>query len=142
MHNSVCRNFRQANISYRRFHLGQSMWRKIQTTEFSAQYRDKDSEIGKWLTLFYGLPYLAAEEIEDCFVMDNMSSAPDDAKCHQFADYLLENYVSSDARYPLSFGQIFHGKEVSEQQTDRKHSTRTSTGNCIPPTPVSLPSLM
>jgi hypothetical protein len=46
---------------------------------------DKDSEIGKWSTLFYDLPYLAAEEIEDCFVMDIMSSAPDDAKCHQFA---------------------------------------------------------
>ena len=142
MHNSVRRNFRQANISCCRFHLGQCIWRKIQTIGFSAKYRDKDSEIGKWLTLFYGLPYLDAEEIEDCFFMDIMSSAQDDAKCHQFADYMLENYVSSDARYPLSFGQIFHKKEVNEQQTDRKHSTRTSMDNCIPPTPVSLPSLM
>ena len=100
MHNSVRRNFRQANISCCCFHLGQSIWRKIQTIGFSAQYRDKDSEIGKWLTLFYGLPYLDTEEIEDCFVMDIMSSEPDDAKCHQFADYMLENYVSSDARYP------------------------------------------
>ena len=74
--------------------------------------------------------------------MDIMSNAPDDAKCHQFADYMLENYVSSDARYPHSFGKIFHGKEVNEQQTDRKHSTRTSMDNFIPPTPISLPSLM
>jgi hypothetical protein len=118
------------------------MWLKIQTIGFSAQYRDKDSEIGKWLTLFYGLPYLAAEEIEDCVVMDITSSEPDDAKCHQFADYMLGNYVSSDARYLLSFGQIFHGKEVSEQQTDQKHSTHTSTDNFIPPTPVALPSLI
>jgi hypothetical protein len=51
------------------------MWRKIQTIGFSAQYRDKDSEIGKWLTLFYGLPYLAPEEIEDCFVMDITSQS-------------------------------------------------------------------
>ena len=93
-------------------------------------------------SVFYGLPYLDVEEIEDCFFMDIMSSAQDDAQCHQFADYMLENYVSSDARYPLSFGQIFHEKEVNEQQTDRKHSTRTSTDNFIPPTPVSLPSLM
>lgn len=101
MHNAVRRNLRQANISCCRFHLGQSMWRKIQTIGFSAQYRDKVSEIGKWLTLFYGLPYLAAEEIEYCFVMNVISSAPVDAQCHQFADYMLENYVSSDARYPL-----------------------------------------
>jgi hypothetical protein len=51
------------------------IWRKTQTIGFSAKYRDKDSEIGKWLTLFYGLPYLDAEEIEDCFFMDTMSSA-------------------------------------------------------------------
>ena len=118
------------------------MWCKIQTIEFSAQYRDKDSEIGKWLTLFNGLSSLAAGEIEYLFVLDIMSSAPDDTKCHQFADYILENYVSSDARYPLSFGEIFHGKEVSEQLTDRKYSTRTSTNNFIPPTPAYLPSLM
>jgi hypothetical protein len=39
------------------------MWRKIKTIGFSAQYRDKDSEIRKWVTLFYDLSYLAAEEI-------------------------------------------------------------------------------
>jgi hypothetical protein len=66
----------------------QCIWRQTQTIGFSAKYRDKDSEIGKWLTLFYGLPYLDAEEIEDCFFMDTMSSAQDDAKCHQFADYM------------------------------------------------------
>jgi hypothetical protein len=38
MHNSVRRNFKQANTSCCRFHLGQSMWRKIQTIGFSAQY--------------------------------------------------------------------------------------------------------
>ena len=63
MHNSVRRNFKQANTSCCRYHLGQSMWRKIQTIGFSAQYRDKDSEIRKWVTLFYDLSYLAAEEI-------------------------------------------------------------------------------
>ena len=91
------------------------MWRKIQTIGFCAQYRDKDSEIGKWLTLFYGLPYLAAEEIEDCFVMDIMSSPLDDAKCHPFADYMLENYISSDARsqclFPSALGRYSTGKK-------------------------------
>ena len=53
--------------------------------------------------------------------MDIMSSAQDDAKCHQFADYMLENYVSSDARYPLSFGQIFHEKEVNGPEAFHSH---------------------
>jgi hypothetical protein len=39
--NSVRHNFRQANISCCRFHLGQSMWHKIQTIGFSAQYRQR-----------------------------------------------------------------------------------------------------
>ena len=55
------------------------------------------------------------------FFMDIMSSAQDDAKCHQFADYMLENYVSSDARYPLSFGQIFHEKEVNGPEAFHSH---------------------
>jgi hypothetical protein len=47
------------------------------------------------LTLFYGLPYLAPEEIEDCFVMDIMSSAPDASHFNvsrrlNFGDYINE----------------------------------------------------
>jgi hypothetical protein len=65
--------------------------------------------------LFYGLPYLATEAIKDFFVMDIMSSVPDDAKCHQFADYMLENYMSSDARsqclFPSALGRYSTGKK-------------------------------
>ena len=71
------------------------------------------------------------------FFMDIISSAQDDAKCHQFADYMLENYVSSDARYPLSFGQIFHEKEVNGPEAFHSHfngqfySTHPSIFTCI-----------
>ncbi len=40
-------------ISCCRFHLGQSWWRKIQAVGLSVEYKDKSSEIGKWLTIFF-----------------------------------------------------------------------------------------
>jgi hypothetical protein len=47
----------------------------VRLTLFS--YKDKSSEIGKWLTRFFGLPFLAPDEVEDCFTDDIMSDAPD-----------------------------------------------------------------
>jgi hypothetical protein len=45
-----------------------------------------ESDIGKWLTNFFGLPFLKPDEIEDCFVEDLFSEAPQDSRCEQFAD--------------------------------------------------------
>ena len=72
------------------------MWRKIQTLGLSSLYKDKGRDIGKWLTLFFGMPFLPAEDIENCFVDDMMSIAPEDEKCHQFADYVWQTYVAPD----------------------------------------------
>jgi hypothetical protein len=36
--------------------------------------------------MFFGLPILPSNEVEDCFVEDVMSVAPTDSKCHQFSD--------------------------------------------------------
>ena len=38
---------------------------------------------------FFRLPFLPAEEIEDCFVEDIMSEEPSDEKYTAFADYVL-----------------------------------------------------
>jgi hypothetical protein len=62
--------FPACKIDCCRFHLAQSWWRKIQTVGLSSEYKDKSCEIGKWLSQFFGLPFLPAEEIEDCFVED------------------------------------------------------------------------
>ena len=63
--------------------------------------------------------------------MDIMSNAPDDAKCHQFADYMLENYVSSDARYPPQLWADIPREGSKPTTNDRNHSTHTSTNNFI-----------
>jgi hypothetical protein len=68
MHNVLMSVFPACKIDCCRFHLAQSWSRKIQTVGLSSEYKDKSCEIGKWLSQFFGLPFLPAEEIEDCFV--------------------------------------------------------------------------
>jgi len=58
MHNSVKNLFPETQLDCCRFHLGQCWWRKIQSVGLSSEYKDKSSEIGKWLTRFFGLPFL------------------------------------------------------------------------------------
>ena len=42
----------------------------------------------------------SANEIEDAFAEDIMDDAPSDAKCVEFADYVYNNYISSDCQFP------------------------------------------
>jgi hypothetical protein len=64
---------------------------------FCVKYKDKSSEIGKWLTHFFGLTFLPTNDIEDCFVdFDGRCTA----KCSRFADYILENYVTVNSKFP------------------------------------------
>jgi hypothetical protein len=41
-----------------RFHLGQSWWRKIQSLSLSNEYKDKESDIGKWLLMTFGIMFI------------------------------------------------------------------------------------
>jgi hypothetical protein len=52
--------------------------------------------------MIFGLPFIPHEEIEDTFVQAVMSEAPVDARCTKFADYLTDNYVTQESRFPPS----------------------------------------
>lgn len=52
-----------ATIKGCRFHLGQSWWRKIQSLGLSSDYKNKDSDIGKFLKYVFGLPFLEPEMV-------------------------------------------------------------------------------
>ncbi|CAC5414466.1 unnamed protein product [Mytilus coruscus] len=91
MHTAVTKTFHAATISCCRFYLGQSWWRKIQSIGLSADYKDKDSDFGKWLTHFFGLAYLSTDKIEECFV-ELIADAPSDDKCMKFR-YPSHNYT-------------------------------------------------
>ena len=99
MHSAILTKFPNSTISCCHFHLGQSWWRKIQAVGLSVEYKDKSSEIGKWLTHFFGLAFLPTNDIDDCFV-DLMADVPLNDKCSRFADYILENYVTVNSKFP------------------------------------------
>ena len=82
-----------------RFHYGQSIWRKIQSLGLASEYKSR-SEIGKWLICFFGLPFLNAQDVGDCFAEDLMPNMPNMDKCIKFADYIVDTYVSEESRYP------------------------------------------
>lgn len=55
-----------------RFHLGQSIWRKIQSLGLSTVFKNK-SEVVKFLKLFFGFLFLKPDEINKCFYEDLMA---------------------------------------------------------------------
>ena len=87
LHNVLKEIFPDAQLKCCRFHLAQAWWRKIQSVGLSNEYKNTESQLGKWLKWFFGLHFVDAVNVEDIFV-DLMSVAPDDEKCIKFADYL------------------------------------------------------
>lgn len=80
---------------------GQAWWRKIQALGLANDYKDQSSsEVGKWLSGLFGLAFLPHSEVEDSFVEDFMSVAPEHQKCIEFADYLTNTYVTNSSLFP------------------------------------------
>lgn len=85
-----------------RFHLHQSWFRKIQTLGLTVEFRNKNSEVGRWLRYTFGLTYLNPDEVGDCFALDLFAEKPIHAQVDKYADYLLETYIEEDAPFPPS----------------------------------------
>ena len=102
MHTVLQEIFPAAVIKCCRFHLGQAWWREIQNLGLSLEYKDNNSELGKWLKLSFGLHFIDADDVEECFVEEVMAEAPLDDRCSRFADYLVDNYVTAESRFPPS----------------------------------------
>lgn len=66
----------------------------------SAEFKSKESEIGQLLKTIFGLPLLAPQEVEDCFVNDLMAVKPIDDRLDQFFDYLLHTYITPTSEHP------------------------------------------
>jgi hypothetical protein len=83
-----------------KFHVAQCWFKKIQTLGLVNEYRNKNSEIGKFLRLFFGLHYLKSSDVSDVFAFDLFDKMPDDVKVVKFCDYVLDNYISDEAPFP------------------------------------------
>lgn len=91
-----------AKVNGCRFHLHQSWFRKIQSLGLTGEFRNKDSEVGRWLRHTFGLTYLNPDEVGDCFALDLFAEKPIHSELDKYADYLLETYIEDDAPFPPS----------------------------------------
>ena len=92
--------FQAVSILCCRFHMGQAIYRKILQLGLSNDYKNKDRANGKWLKLFFGLPFLDPSEVGDCFAEDIMCDAPSLAPYEAFADYMLNTYITDHSLFP------------------------------------------
>ncbi|XP_050518650.1 uncharacterized protein LOC126892875 [Diabrotica virgifera virgifera] len=106
------------NVSLKccRFHLGQSWWRKIQALGLTSLYKDKESDVGKYLTYCFGMPFLNPEDVGDCFVEALSSIQPQNHRIVEFADYLVDNYVSNRLSFRQKYGRrcqaVYNGRRT------------------------------
>lgn len=71
-------------------------WRKIQTIGLTNDFKT-NTEIGTFLKIFFGLPFLPPDMVSDVFVFDLMAIAP--TGCEEFTDYILDNYISESSKF-------------------------------------------
>ncbi|XP_060857160.1 uncharacterized protein LOC132934811 [Metopolophium dirhodum] len=91
-HIAVLQSFPQCKIICCTFHLGQSWFRRLKKNKILLkEYSKNDSEIGRWLKYFFGLPYLNSDEVPDAFT-ELISIAPSNISM-DFPDYILKNYI-------------------------------------------------
>ncbi|KAF0687812.1 Uncharacterized protein FWK35_00035059, partial [Aphis craccivora] len=62
----------------------------IQSLGLSNEYKDTNSEIGKWLRHTFGR-----------FLMRG-NDRPDNELLTKYSDYLVDNYIGDDCKYPPS----------------------------------------
>jgi len=73
-----------------RFHLGQAWFHKMQSLGLSKPMQ-KYGKMSEYLKLFFGLPFLRPDEVDDCFITDIMALLkPNNSKSTAFTDYILE----------------------------------------------------
>ncbi|XP_025406600.1 uncharacterized protein LOC112680653, partial [Sipha flava] len=96
---SACREvFPNVEIQVCRFHLGQCWWRKNSEQRLRTAYTN-DDKLGKWLKLFFGLPFLSLHEIENAFI-ELVFICPNLDIGFLFSDYMLKTYVEDHCLFP------------------------------------------
>lgn len=100
IHNAVQAVWQESQLIGCRFHLGQAWFRKIQKLGLTAEYKNQESEIGRWLKYTFGLPFLNPADVGDCFAYDFAELQPEDEKVSKYADYLVDNYIGEEASFP------------------------------------------
>ena len=96
------------------FHLKQSWWRKIQELGLSAEYKDGESAVGRFLKSTFGLPFLDFLEVCDCFAFDVICEAPEDDAVSRYIEYLTRMYITSTSSFPP---HLWASSDVNQKRT-------------------------
>lgn len=100
IHNALQCVWPKSKINGCRFHLHQAWYRKIKSLGLTEHYKDKDSEIGKWLKYTFGLTYLNPNDVGDCFIFDLCSIRPENEQVVKYCDYLVNCYIEENSDFP------------------------------------------
>ncbi len=73
---AVKKTWTDIQIKASAFHMGQAWWRSIQRCNLFNEYMTQESEIGSWLKMFFALPALEPEYVEDSFTDIIMAESP------------------------------------------------------------------
>ena len=92
-----------------RFHLRQAWYRQIQhlglqktnAASTSSTGETIISAGGRWLRYVFGLTFLDPSEVYDAFTSDLLPIRPNRLKLEKYTEYLLNNYILDDAKFPL-----------------------------------------
>ena len=101
-HNATRAIWSGIDIKGCQLHFSQSWWRKVQSLGLAAEYKNSESDVGNWTKSFFGFSYLDPNDVEDCFAFDLFPCAPNVEKAHEFADYILRNYIDENSKFPPS----------------------------------------
>jgi len=93
---------------------------------FSKDYCNQ-TEIGLFLKNIFGLPLLNEEDVENCIIEDFISIMPKHEKLDEFIDYLMENYIDSGAKFPISmWAEMSSSSERTTNACESFHSKYNS----------------
>ncbi|KAE9543784.1 hypothetical protein AGLY_002014 [Aphis glycines] len=121
-HTAARNVFKNIKIKACRFHLCQAWYRKKNSIPIlHKEYKDKNSEIGKWLKMFFRLPYLPENLVSDAF-NDILFEAPKHKKCSEFANYILENYIDTEQFPPTMWAEEPNGTKRTTNGAESYHS--------------------
>ena len=128
--NSIVHTFPTAEVKACRFHLLQSWFKKIKKNPVLNRHYQEQTELGKWLKLHLGLPFLPPEMIPNAW-KEVTRKRPQQVSepCDIFSDYILKNYIEKggDALYkpPLFTPSLWAG-EPCDPRTTGEREIRTS----------------
>ena len=86
--------------------MGQAWWRKIQNVGLSTDYTT-ETEIGKWLKLYFGLPFLKPQDVQPCFDKIVAVKPKHTRSVQAFTNYISKTYIMPQSKYPPSINFIF-----------------------------------